>query len=282
VWVILILLRHFDYSIHICQNAYKKYLRKKLMADTIYNAKEIIFTKGDPSEFAYVIKSGKVEILDEYPEKSFRIALLNEGEIFGEMGLVDERPRTLTALALSETRVAKISRDEFIDLILHQPEDAFNYLGMFFERLRAMNMRVAHNDELPKSKAGKPKEFTITLIPKTPLTAKAIAADGLQITRFPFRIGRRSTRNEDPLEVNDLLLPDTSPFNVSRNHFSIEKSSDAVYIHDRGSYLGTIVNAKVIGGHHHGAWTALDEGENEVIAGSQHSPFRFRIDVFAK
>jgi CRP-like cAMP-binding protein len=252
------------------------------MTDTIYEAQELIFTKGDPSEFAYVIKSGQVEILDDYPEKPFRLALLNPGEIFGEMGLVDERPRSLTALALSETRVAKISRDEFIDLILHQPEEAFNYLRMFFERLRAMNMRVAHSDELPKSKVGKPKEFTIMVLPKNELTATAIAADGLQITRFPFRIGRNSIRNEDPLEINDLLLPDKKPFNVSRNHFSIEKSSEAVYIHDRGSYLGTIVNGKVIGGHHHGAWTTLNEGENEVIAGSSHSPFRFRIDVSAK
>lgn len=252
------------------------------MADTIYDSKEVIFTKGDPSDFAYVIKTGEVEILEKYPDKPIRLALLGDGEIFGEMGLVDERPRSLTARAVSETRVTKISRNEFVDLILHQPRESFRYLRMFFERLRAMNMRVTRSDELPKLKTEQAKDFIITLIPKTPTAKSVVAVEELEITRFPFRVGRRSTRSEDPLEINDLLLPDASPFNVSRNHFSIEKNSDGVFIHDRGSYLGTIVNNKVIGGHHQGAWIALNEGENEVIAGSRNSPFRFQIDVIEK
>ncbi len=252
------------------------------MADTIYDPQEIIFTKGDPSDFAYVIKSGDVEILDNYPEDPVKLAHLNDGEIFGEMGLVDERPRSLTARAVSETRVSKISRDEFVDLILKKPEESFRYLRMFFERLRAMNTRVAHSDEVPKPKVGKTTDFTVTLIPKTPSAASVVSQEGTEITSFPFRIGRRSTRNEDPLEINDLVLPDARPFNVSRNHFAIEKNSDGAIIHDRGSYLGTIVNGKSIGGHHRGAWTSLNVGKNEVIVGSQHSPFRFQINVTEK
>ena len=58
--------------------------------------------------------------------------------------MIDERPRALTARAVVETRVSKISRDEFVDLILHKPEEAIHYLRMFFERLRAMNMRISH------------------------------------------------------------------------------------------------------------------------------------------
>lgn len=255
------------------------------MADTIYNDQEIIFTKGDPSDFAYVIRSGQVEILQNFPEKPFRLALLSEGEIFGEMGLVDERPRSLTARAIAETRISRISRNEFIDLILHRPEEAFRYLRMFFERLRAMNMRIAHgggdDEQLKKPDADRAKDPVVRLLPKTSATAGVISSDGIQVTRFPFRVGRRSTRREDPLEVNDLTLPDEGPFNVSRNHFSIEKSDEGIFIHDRGSFLGTIVNGKVIGGHHKGAWTPLNEGENEVVAGSQLSLFRFRIDVIA-
>lgn len=252
------------------------------MADTIYNVQELIFTKGDPSDYAYLIKTGEVEILDNYPKEPFRLAVLTDGDIFGEMGLVDERPRNLTARAISETRVSKISRDAFIDMILHQPEEAFRYLRMFFERLRAMNMRVSHsksNDKSPPPTAEKTVNFSVTLIPKAPAAKNVVAAEGLEITRFPFRVGRRSTRSEDPLEINDLILPDAHPFNVSRNHFSIEKNADGILIHDRGSYLGTIVNGKLLGGHHHGAWTSLKKGENEIIVGSLQSPFRFQIDV---
>jgi pSer/pThr/pTyr-binding forkhead associated (FHA) protein len=102
---------------------------------------------------------------------------------------------------------------------------------------------------------------------------------GFKIEQTQFRVGRSSSRSEDPLEVNDLSLSDSPPFNVSRNHFAIERKPDGVLIHDRGSYLGTIVNGHAIGGHHHGASIALIEGENEVIAGSSHSPFRFKVIV---
>ena len=101
----------------------------------------------------------------------------------------------------------------------------------------------------------------------------------MRIDHFPFRVGRPSSRQRDPFEINNLSLPDSRPFNVSRNHFSVEKNSEGVFIHDRGSYLGTIVNGKVIGGDHLGAWTPLKDGENKVIVGSHHSPFRFRIIV---
>lgn len=252
------------------------------MADTIYNSGELIFTKGDQSDFAYVIKTGEVEILDNFPDTPFRLAVLSDGDIFGEMGLVDERPRVLTARAISETRVAKISRSEFVDLILHKPEEAFRYLRMFFERLRAMNMRVSHDGKASQPKIAGKHDFAVTLMPKTPATNAIVPAKGVEIKRFPFRVGRSSSRSDDPLEVNDLILPDTPPYNVSRNHFSIEKSGDRILIHDRGSFLGTIVNGKTIGGHHHAASTELKEGENEIVAGSHHSPFRFRIIVSKK
>ncbi|NNE99451.1 MAG: cyclic nucleotide-binding domain-containing protein [Pyrinomonadaceae bacterium] len=251
------------------------------MADIIYDSQEIIFKKGDPSEFAYVIKSGEVEILRDYPDNPFRIATLRDNNILGEMGLVDERPRSLTARAVSETRVAKISRDEFIDLLLNQPEEAFQYLRMFFERLRAMNMKVAHGDVGPPEveKSIEIKDPVVNMIPETASFASVIGSEKLEISEFPFRIGRKSERNEDPMEVNDLAIPDSRPFNVSRNHFSIEKTGEGIFVHDRGSFLGTIVNGRVIGGHHKGAWMQLNSGVNEVIVGSNQSPFKFRVEV---
>lgn len=250
------------------------------MADTIYDDREIIFTKGNASEFAYVIRSGGVEILENYPDRPFRLALLGEGDIFGEMGLIDERPRLLTARAVGETRVSRIARDAFVDMVVHQPNEAFRYLRMFFERLRAMNTRVSSGAEVEhETRSGEQQNISIVVTPASNATAGVVPAEGLAIERFPFRVGRSSTRHEDPLEINDLTLPDARPFNVSRNHFAVETTRDGAFIHDRGSYLGTIVNGKVIGGNHHGAWVELKQGKNLVIAGSDNSPFRFNIDV---
>jgi len=81
------------------------------------------------------------------------------------------------------------------------------------------------------------------------------------------------------MEVNDLELSDTKPFNVSRSHFAIERVPDGVQVRDHGSYVGTIVNRVRIGGHRHVASVPLAVGENEVVAGSPRSPFRFRVVV---
>ena len=142
-----------------------------------------------------------------------------------------------------------------------------------------MNMKIAHSEESPsKAKSTfKNDRLIVRLTPKTPSFAKEVGSEEFEITEFPFRVGRTSMRNEDPMEINDLAIPDSRPFNVSRNHFSIEKNSEGVFVHDRGSYLGTIVNGKVIGGHHKEAWIPLKPGENDLIVGSNQSPFKFLV-----
>ena len=248
------------------------------MAENAYQPNDLIFQKGDESRFAYLIREGEVEILEGFPTDPIRLALLKPGDIFGEMGLIDERPRSLAARAVTETTVDSIDREGFVELIKHDPDEAFKYLRMFFERLRAMNMRVAHGEHQEEPTPPSPSELRVTIIPKTQKSASIVNVEGADIPSFPFRIGRASS-SHDPLNVNDLILPDESPFHVSRNHFSFEKGPAGVYVHDRGSYLGTIVNGNVIGGHHRGARVRLKVGENEVVVGARTSPYRFRVEV---
>lgn len=251
------------------------------MAEHYYHANEIIFKKGDESNFAYLILAGKVEILRDYPENPLQLAVLEQGNIFGEMGLVDERPRSLTARAIDETRVQTLTREDFVDMIRHQPDEALVYLRMFFERLRAMNMRVPKENVPISTKRQTPKEWIVTIFPQTPMSEVYISRNGYEMTSNSFRVGRKSGSN-DPLEVNDLMLEDHAPYNVSRNHFSIEKNAEKVFVQDRGSFLGTIVNGTSIGGHHQGATIELLEGENQIIAGTPHSPYKFKVIVSAK
>lgn len=248
------------------------------MAEKIYQTNELIFQKGDPSDFAYIIRSGEVEILRDYPENPVKLAVLKTGDVFGEMGLIDERPRSLTARATGQTLVSTVTRDEFVDLLQNKSDEALKYLRMFFERLRAMNMKVSAEKTIPVSIRNY-KEFEVTIFPLTPAAASYLPEKGYIIRNHIFRVGRNSNRHEDPFEVNDLILKDTHPYNVSRNHFSIEKTPDGVIAHDRGSFLGTIVNEQTVGGNHHGAIIPLREGENVIIAGSHHSPFKFRVVV---
>ena len=78
----------------------------------------------------------------------------------------------------------------------------------------------------------------------------------------------------DVLSDNDLYLQDFPPFNVSRNHFLIDKVEGRYVVIDRGSRLGTIVNGRKIN-----VQSVLNKKENEIIAGSHHSPFVFKLEI---
>jgi len=142
-----------------------------------------------------------------------------------------------------------------MDLLLQRPEETFRYLRTFFERLRGANVLAVQSPRAAESTEG--RAFDVVLFGLTPAAAAAAPA----------------------LSLDDLTLSDTKPFNVSRNHFAIERGPDGVQVRDRGSYVGTIVNGVQIGGHHHVATVPLAVGENDVLADSSRSPFRFRVVV---
>ena len=64
-----------------------------------FAAGETIFAEGDPSDYAYLIWSGDVEILKSTPKGDNRLAILGKDEFLGEMGVIDEQPRSATARA---------------------------------------------------------------------------------------------------------------------------------------------------------------------------------------
>ena len=74
------------------------------MADLEYAAGEIIFREGYPSDHAYVIEAGKVEIYRMNDDGSeVHIAFLEAGQMFGEYGVLDDAPRSASARAVGDT-----------------------------------------------------------------------------------------------------------------------------------------------------------------------------------
>ena len=70
-----------------------------------------LFRNGEPGNCAYLIEKGRVEISAHRNGKKFVLATLNEGELLGEMALIDNSVRSATATALEETEVVVISVD---------------------------------------------------------------------------------------------------------------------------------------------------------------------------
>lgn len=245
------------------------------MSKELFEAGEVIFQKGDRSEIAYVIESGEVEIFDGPSDGSTRIALLSAGDIFGEMGLIDEVPRSRGARAMSQVVASRMNQNDFVTLLRENPDECLRYMRLLFERLRGMNSQIAPmQKDKPASKVE--QGAALRMVADSNRVKHLIPEGGLVIKRFPFNVGRKS---RDPLARNDLSIEDEKPYTVSRDHFAFVHRQGQVLVRDRGSYLGLQVNGKHIGGDKdHGA-IPLGSGENLIVLGSGDTSYRFKVQI---
>lgn len=94
---------------------------------------QVIFAEGDPDEDClYVLEQGEVEIASS---KRFLETIL-PGGFFGEMGLVNNKPRSATATAKTECRVIKVNQGDFYFMIQHAPYFAIEVMQVLAERVR--------------------------------------------------------------------------------------------------------------------------------------------------
>lgn len=265
-----------------------------------FSAGDTIFAPGDLAARAFQIQSGRVDLLRHTAGETIQVAQLGPGDVFGEMSLIEERPHSLTARAMSDVELSTLTRQEFEQFLTSDPARLQVYLRALFERLRGLSAQLdsAAGSPAPADAstvfpivrrveadvqtihAQRPHELVVTIYPLTRRAAATLPLDGLPVTKYPFRIGRAAEEHEPrPLDLNDLWLVDRMPFNISRNHASLEQTPAGIAIHDRGSSLGIFVNEAHIGGGSPHRYAMLEEGENTVILGMPMSPYQFRIHI---
>ena len=104
---------------------------------------ESIFVKGDDGNSLYAVCEGTVKISVPSAEgKDAVFNLVGEGEIFGEIALLDGRPRTADATAMTDCELMVIDRRDFLELVRSQPEIALNIMEVLCARLRHTSEQV--------------------------------------------------------------------------------------------------------------------------------------------
>jgi signal transduction histidine kinase len=105
-------------------------------------AGQAIFAEGDQGDGIYVVKDGQVEISVEISPHNRRVfARINPGEIFGEMAVLELKPRSATATAVHDSVVYFIPRDELLVMVKRSTGLALELLREISERLREFNQR---------------------------------------------------------------------------------------------------------------------------------------------
>jgi CRP-like cAMP-binding protein len=105
----------------------------------VCEAGETIFQEYDMGSEMFVILEGEVEL----SIKSRVVETLGPGEPFGEMALIDQSPRTATAIAKTACRLAVIPEKRFLFMVQTTPHFAQEIMKVMADRLRRMNERAS-------------------------------------------------------------------------------------------------------------------------------------------
>lgn len=107
------------------------------VAERRYEAKDTIFVPGDPDKQLYFVLSGAVRLYKIYSEyKEATIAILKDGDVFGELSLEEGLWQTVFAHALSEVRLAVVRKSVLVEAMKRDPELAMKLFSSFSERLK--------------------------------------------------------------------------------------------------------------------------------------------------
>lgn len=261
--------------------------------DKQFAAGDILFREGDVSDLVYRVKSGRVAIIKERPNAPLVLGRVREGEFLGEMGVVEDQPRSATAKAETPLVVEVYEADAFMELVCKDSTLALNLIRRLSIRLRNLDAHIARL--LPARKAmvdrrrnARPETgqgpigrgTTVAIRGGSNALKLYIGVEPISVPKMPYTIGRvEKTAADKSTREPDLGIVDPAPYRLSRSHFVLFEEYGRVFIRDCNSEYGTIVNDRSLGRDFAVDQVALKPGENVVVAGGDGSPYKFLIDV---
>jgi CRP/FNR family transcriptional regulator/CRP/FNR family cyclic AMP-dependent transcriptional regulator len=116
----------------------------KALVPRRFNPGQVIFHLGDPGGLLYLISKGKVKISHTTTEgQEVVLAILGPGDFFGELALLDDSPRSATAVALEVTETLTLHREEFMRYLSDNPDFALHVLKTLARHIRRLNTQLA-------------------------------------------------------------------------------------------------------------------------------------------
>src|SRR5580658_4652438 len=113
---------------------------REITRERTFPAGARIFSENDPGDGVYIIRDGQVEIAHLIGDRAFCIfSKFGPGEIFGEMAVIEDLPRSATTTAVKETHVYFIPKDQMRKLLQRLPALSFRMLQEISKRLRDFN-----------------------------------------------------------------------------------------------------------------------------------------------
>jgi CRP/FNR family cyclic AMP-dependent transcriptional regulator len=106
---------------------------------------DVLFLEGDPPDSIYLVLRGRIAIAIANPidRRESVVALMEPGDLFGELGMLDDGPRSAMARALEPSMVLEIPYEPVLDMFHQHPALLWNVTRLLAQRLRAMDEALA-------------------------------------------------------------------------------------------------------------------------------------------
>jgi CRP/FNR family cyclic AMP-dependent transcriptional regulator len=120
----------------IDKGTYERHLR-------LFDAEATIFREGEEGAEMYIITQGRVEIRKATgPSAAKTLTTLQAGDLFGEMALIDRKPRSATAVAVEPTKVLVLNENLFDRMLVANPDFARRMIRILSDRIRRANQVI--------------------------------------------------------------------------------------------------------------------------------------------
>jgi uncharacterized membrane protein len=126
---------------------------RQALADVVdlmkLNAGETLFQAGEPGDSLFIVRSGSIELfIKDTAGQKIVLTVAEEGDLFGELSLLDSGPRTATAVAVTDTGLLVLDRDDLLLLFQKRPDAALHMLA-------AMSAMTRKADELLRTRVSR-------------------------------------------------------------------------------------------------------------------------------
>jgi CRP-like cAMP-binding protein len=207
-----------------------------------FEAGSVIFREGDLGSEMFIIQRGHVRISLKVGTRERELAVLEKGDFFGEIALLDESPaRSATATAIDDVEVLELTSRDLDQILRRKPDIAVRMMTKLSERLREANRRFEEFGSREELSALTPAPA------RQGIEARAVLFHASSGRLFPLRAsGDTTLGRHDPVTgvTPDVDLSALDPERtVSRRHASITTSDDKLTIAETSaSTNGTFVN----------------------------------------
>jgi CRP-like cAMP-binding protein len=237
---------------------------------THFDNGQVLFHEGDDGDDMYIIQSGRVAIKKKVKDGDTTLAVLEKGDFFGEMAILERLPRSASAEVVEEGDLIVISGEMFGDMIKANPEIAVRMLRKQSIRLRETNRQL---ESLMAGGAISPPGSAEASPPVPPPTSGTLQAEAKAYFISP------STGNVFPVFSNEALLgrfdsvtgqspevdltKEDQSRNISRRHARLVVKDGKFFIAEEiGTMNGTFLNGKKLS---NGVLTPIKDGDEITL-----------------